>query len=106
LGRGADFVAELGLEIQRLPVRTRTPAAVVGSARVAQALAAADRLIVGDPFSRFVQTLLPLAQPRDVVVVDDGTATWEFARCVDAGKPLVRWGMPLRGPERRAGRAT
>jgi hypothetical protein len=41
-----------------------------------------------------------------VVVVDDGTATWEFARCVDAGRPLVRWGVPLAGAERRASRAT
>jgi len=106
VSRVTDFVLDLGLEIHRLPVRTRTPAAVLGSARVASALATADRLIVGDPFSRFVQTLLPLAEPRDVVVVDDGTATWEFARCIDAGKPLVRWGMPLRGPERRARRAT
>ena len=106
LNRVADFIDGLGLELHQYGVRNRTPGAAVGAAQVARALAGAERLIVGDPFSRLLQTLLPLAEPSDVVVVDDGTATWEFARCVNAGKPLVRWGIPLRGPERRAARAT
>ena len=106
LNRVADFIDGLGLELHQHTVRSRTPGAVVGAAQVARALAGAERLIVGDPFSRMLQTLLPLAEPRDVVVVDDGTATWEFARCVNAGKPLVRWGVPLRGAERWASRAT
>ena len=106
INRVADLIDGLGLEIHQYGVRSRTPGAVVGAGRVALALSAADRLIVGDPFSRMLQTLLPLTDPSGVVVVDDGTATWEFARCVNAGKPLVRWGVPLRGAERRAHRAT
>src|SRR5437764_11047810 len=106
MNRVVEFIDDLGLEIHRLTVRSRTPQALVGGARAATALAGAERLILGDPFSRFVQTLLPLTESQDVVVVDDGTATWEFARCIDAGKPLLRWGVPLRGTERRAQRAT
>jgi len=40
------------------------------------------------------------------VVVDDGTATWEFVACLDAGKPLVRWNVPLERAEPRSHRAT
>ncbi len=106
LSRVADFIDGLGLELHLYGVRNRTPGALVGAAQVAFALSGAERLIVGDPFSRLLQSLLPLADASDVVVVDDGTATWEFARCVNAGKPLVRWGVPLRGAERRASGAT
>jgi len=80
LNRVADFIDGLGLELHQYGVRNRTPGAAVGAAQVARALAGAERLIVGDPFSRLLQTLLPLAEPSDVVVVDAGTATWEFAR--------------------------
>jgi hypothetical protein len=106
MNRVADLISDLGLDLRILPVRTRTPAAAAGIATVMAGMAGADRLIVGDPFSRFVQTLLPMTDSRDVVVVDDGTATWEFAKCIDAGNPLVRWGVPLSGAERRATRAT
>ena len=41
-------------------------------------LTKATRLVVGDPFSRFVQAVLALADVAEVVVVDDGTATISF----------------------------
>ena len=106
LNRVAEAISGLGLDLHLYPVRNRRPAALAGAARTARAMARADRLIVGDPFSRFIQTRLPLSSACDVVVVDDGTATWEFAKCIDAGKPLVRWGMSLAGAEWRAERAT
>jgi hypothetical protein len=105
INRVRDLVADLGLELHVLGVRRRRPGALIAAGRALTAVACADRLIVGDPFSRYVQTLLPATDARDVVVVDDGTATWEFAKCIDAGKPLVRWGTPISGPERRATRA-
>jgi hypothetical protein len=105
LNRVRELIADLGLDVRIHPVRTRTPAAARGVARLLGMMSRADRLIVGDPFSRFIQTLLPAATASDVVVVDDGTATWEFAKCIDAGEPLVRWGVPLAGVERRATRA-
>lgn len=105
MARVADLVGDLGLELHTYPVRTRTPAAVTGTARVLRAMSRAGRLIVGDPFSRYIQTLLPSITAPQVVVVDDGTATWEFAKCINAGAPLVRWEVPLAGAERRATRA-
>lgn len=50
-----------------------------------------DRLVVGDAFSGMVQTLLALTRPRPVTLVDDGTATLEFARRWAAGSALTRW---------------
>lgn len=57
-------------------------------------IAAADRLVVGDPFSGLLQLLLPAYRGRGLVVVDDGTATMEFASRVIDGRPLARWDAP------------
>ncbi|WP_327374570.1 hypothetical protein OG393_11525 [Streptomyces sp. NBC_01216] len=58
---------------------------------LAPLLRAAERIIVGDPFSRYVQLLLTLFGPRHLTVVDDGTATMEFAAQLTRGERLVRW---------------
>ncbi|MBA3528059.1 MAG: hypothetical protein H0T91_01855, partial [Propionibacteriaceae bacterium] len=50
-----------------------------------------DRLVVGDPFSGVIQVIIALSRAAEVVVVDDGTATMEFARLMSAGEDLVRW---------------
>ncbi|WP_333769576.1 hypothetical protein [Streptomyces sp. IBSBF 2435] len=49
------------------------------------------RLVIGDPFSRLVQVLLPLCRARELTVVDDGTATMEFTEILCRGGRLVRW---------------
>uniref|UniRef100_UPI0035BE5B7A hypothetical protein n=1 Tax=Streptomyces lydicus TaxID=47763 RepID=UPI0035BE5B7A len=51
----------------------------------------ARRIVIGDPFSRYVQLLLTLTRARDLVVVDDGTATMEFISQLARGERLVRW---------------
>ncbi|WP_030683286.1 hypothetical protein [Streptomyces cellulosae] len=51
----------------------------------------ADRIVLGDPFSRYVQLLLAITRARDLVVVDDGTATMEFVAQLASGERLVRW---------------
>lgn len=80
----------------------RSPAALAYClAILAPQLAVADRLVLGDPFSGLIQQLLPLARTaRDVVLVDDGTATLELATRLLAGRPLVRWHSA--GPPRAA----
>ncbi|MEG3630927.1 hypothetical protein [Streptomyces poriticola] len=55
------------------------------------ALRRADRIVMGDPFSRYVQLLLTITRARDLVVVDDGTATMEFVTQLARGERLVRW---------------
>ncbi|MFD4522703.1 hypothetical protein ACFWP7_01930 [Streptomyces sp. NPDC058470] len=74
-------------DIRRVPVGfPRVPAALVSK------LAGAERLVIGDPFSRMFQRLLPAARTRDFVLVDDGTATLELSRSLLAGSPPpVRW---------------
>ncbi|MER7497227.1 hypothetical protein ABT033_32080 [Streptomyces pharetrae] len=51
----------------------------------------ARRIVMGDPFSRYVQLLLTITSARDLVVVDDGTATMEFVTQLARGERLVRW---------------
>ncbi|MEN8653682.1 hypothetical protein ABCR94_24505 [Streptomyces sp. 21So2-11] len=58
---------------------------------LASALRRAERIVIGDPFSRYVQLLLTITSARDLVVVDDGTATMEFISQLARGERLVRW---------------
>ncbi|MGW1784315.1 hypothetical protein ACWCQQ_35175 [Streptomyces sp. NPDC002143] len=51
----------------------------------------AERMVMGDPFSRYVQLLLTITRARELVVVDDGTATMEFVGQLARGERLVRW---------------
>ncbi|MFI2372944.1 hypothetical protein [Streptomyces sp. NPDC018833] len=51
----------------------------------------AERIVIGDPFSRYVQLLLTLVGGKDLTVVDDGTATMEFVAQLARGEQLVRW---------------
>ncbi|MCX5193753.1 hypothetical protein OOK31_07590 [Streptomyces sp. NBC_00249] len=59
--------------------------------RLGRAVAAADRLVIGDLFSRTIQLLLPRSKAREVVVVDDGTATTELVSLLTEGQALSRW---------------
>lgn len=54
-------------------------------------LAGADRLVIGDPFSGVMQVVVGLHRAGEVVIVDDGTATLEFARQWATGEHLQRW---------------
>ncbi|MEV6792487.1 hypothetical protein AB0M87_10885 [Streptomyces sp. NPDC051320] len=54
-------------------------------------LRGAGRIVIGDPFSRYVQLLLSITGARDLTVVDDGTATMEFISQLAARQPLTRW---------------
>ncbi|MET9291262.1 hypothetical protein [Streptomyces sp. NPDC003077] len=65
------------------------PALTIGG--LAPRLRRARRIVIGDPFSRYVQLLLTLARARELVVVDDGTATMEFVKQLSGGERLVRW---------------
>ena len=65
---------------------------VAGSLRAMVAeLGGVDRLVVGDPFSGIIQLIINLVRPSKVTIVDDGTATLEFARQWSSGEPLTRW---------------
>ncbi|GAB7103998.1 hypothetical protein JCM4814A_23120 [Streptomyces phaeofaciens JCM 4814] len=68
---------------------TAAPFRTIGGLR--RLLRRAGRVVMGDPFSRYVQLLLTITRASDLVVVDDGTATMEFVGQLARGERLVRW---------------
>lgn len=102
----AQLAAAQGIDVRTMDVRRVGAGAVASGLRLTNELPRAERVLVGDPFSRMIQTLLPLVRADQVVVVDDGTATWEFKDCVNADSPLIRWQRPHDRSAARAIRAT
>jgi hypothetical protein len=51
----------------------------------------AERILIGDPFSGLIQSILPTNRGAKVVVVDDGTSTIDFADLLNSREPLLRW---------------
>lgn len=79
------------LDPRRDTTLLQTASALHTAGMVAAQLRGVERLIVGDPFSGAMQLVLGLSRVSHVVVVDDGTATIEFARLWQEGMSLVRW---------------
>lgn len=100
LARGA------GVDVEIVNIRALGSGGMLGGVRLTRSLATARRVVIGDPFSGLIQTLLPFTRAEHVVVVDDGTATWEFASCITRGTPLIRWRLEPKGSSSRAARAT
>ncbi|MFF5391617.1 hypothetical protein ACFY5H_25210 [Streptomyces sp. NPDC013012] len=91
LRRMAQLARDEGLAVHWQEARGGRGALVRTLRRLAGPLRSAERVIIGDPFSRYVQLLLTLFGPRHLTVVDDGTATMEFAAQLGRGERLVRW---------------
>ncbi|MEV4866384.1 hypothetical protein [Streptomyces ossamyceticus] len=91
LRRMAELARDEGHEVRWEEARggAAAPFRTVGG--LAPLLRAARRVVLGDPFSRYVQLLLTITRAPDVVVVDDGTATMEFVSQLARGERLVRW---------------
>ncbi|WP_372503025.1 hypothetical protein [Streptomyces rhizoryzae] len=91
LRRMAELAREEGHTVRWEEARGGATAPLRTVGGLAPLLRAARRIVLGDPFSRYVQLLLGLARAREVVVVDDGTATMEFTGQLARGERLVRW---------------
>ncbi|MFE0644398.1 hypothetical protein ACFW2Y_22720 [Streptomyces sp. NPDC058877] len=91
LRRMAQLARDAGLTVRWQEARAGRGSLVRTLRELAGPLRSAERVIIGDPFSRYVQLLLTLFAPRHVTVVDDGTATMEFAAQLGRGERLVRW---------------
>ncbi|MFF8992844.1 hypothetical protein ACF09H_23470 [Streptomyces sp. NPDC014983] len=91
LRRMADLARDEGYRVRWEEARggPTAPFATIGG--LAGLLRRAERVVMGDPFSRYVQLLLTITRARDLVVVDDGTATMEFVAQLARGERLVRW---------------
>lgn len=91
LRRMAEYARQTGMALRWEEARGGSAAPLHTVRALAPLLRAARRVVIGDPFSRYVQLLLTLTRARDLVVVDDGTATMEFVDLLVRGQPLVRW---------------
>ncbi|MEU1010433.1 hypothetical protein [Streptomyces sp. NPDC005890] len=91
LRRMADLARDEGYRVRWEEARGGTTAPFHTIGGLAGSLRRADRVVMGDPFSRYVQLLLTITRARDLVVVDDGTATMEFVAQLARGERLVRW---------------
>ncbi|AXK37681.1 hypothetical protein DVA86_26900 [Streptomyces armeniacus] len=91
LRRMAELARDEGHSVQWAEARGGAAAPVKTIASLARPLRRASRIVIGDPFSRYVQLLLNLTAARTVVVVDDGTATMEFVAQLARGERLTRW---------------
>ncbi|MFE5537421.1 hypothetical protein [Streptomyces sp. NPDC056492] len=91
LRRMAGLARDEGYEVAWQEARGGRLAPIKALAALAKDVRAARRVVVGDPFSRYVQLLLTLVRAEELVVVDDGTATMEFVAQTARGERLVRW---------------
>ncbi|WP_406061484.1 hypothetical protein OG462_27110 [Streptomyces sp. NBC_01077] len=91
LRRMAQLARDEGFTVRWQEARGGRGSLVRTLRELARPLRSAERVIIGDPFSRYVQLLLTLFGPRHLTVVDDGTATMEFAAQIGRGERLVRW---------------
>lgn len=93
----ADLARDAGLAATWYEPRRSAASLVAVAWELFPRLAKASRLVVGDPFSRFVQAVLPMADVAEVVVVDDGTATISFISQLTRGDRLTRWHLAESG---------
>ncbi|MGR8008731.1 hypothetical protein [Streptomyces hypolithicus] len=91
LRRMAELARGEGMRVRWEEARGGAAAPLRTVAGLASPLRRARRIVIGDPFSRYVQLLLTITRARDLVVVDDGTATMEFIAQLTGGERLVRW---------------
>ncbi|AJE42163.1 hypothetical protein [Streptomyces nodosus] len=91
LRRMAQLARDEGHEVRWEEARGGATAPLKTVRGLAPLLRGAYRVVMGDPFSRYVQLLLTITRARELVVVDDGTATMEFVAQLARGERLVRW---------------
>ena len=64
------------------------------------------RLVVGDPYSGVIQVIISVTKLSEVTIVDDGTATLEFARQWVGRGAARRAGTEVATPSQRRQIAT
>ncbi|MEV7727515.1 hypothetical protein AB0P15_22605 [Streptomyces sp. NPDC087917] len=102
LRRVAALARDEGHTVQWQEARGSSGAPLRALAALGSDVRRARPIVVGDPFSRFVQLLLAPARTADLVVVDDGTATMEFVAQLGRGERLRRWHRTGGGTATRA----
>lgn len=96
-----QLAREMGHQVSWHETRQGGAAVARTVSAVATELAGVDHLVLGDPFSGAMQVIVSLVRPAAVTIVDDGTATLEFARQWNAGEHLARWDQVATPSHRR-----
>ncbi|WP_405805202.1 hypothetical protein [Streptomyces sp. NBC_01187] len=94
LRRMAELARDEGVTVRWQEARDGMVGVLGGLLSLSRRLRRAGTLVIGDPFSRYVQLLLaltPARAERRITVVDDGTATMEFVSQLARGERFVRW---------------
>ncbi|PZT76251.1 MULTISPECIES: hypothetical protein [unclassified Streptomyces] len=91
LRRMAELARDEGMTVRWQEARGDSGTPVKSLRALTRLIRTADHIVIGDPFSRYVQLLLSFVRPRRLTVVDDGTATMEFVAQLTRGERLVRW---------------
>lgn len=91
LRRMAELARDEGAVVRWYEARGGRGGLLRTAVALAPLLLRVELLVIGDPFSRLVQVLLPLCRAKQLTVVDDGTATMEFTEILTRGGRLVRW---------------
>lgn len=82
-----------GLDVVWLDPRLSWGGSLWAWAQLRRRASAVEQVLVGDPFSGLIQAILTTTRIEKVVVVDDGTATIDFADLLSADAPLSRWAV-------------
>ncbi|GAA2249879.1 hypothetical protein GCM10010232_42110 [Streptomyces amakusaensis] len=99
----AELAREEGFAVRWQEARGGAGAPLRAVRELLPELRRAGRIVIGDPFSRYVQLLLTLVGGVPLTVVDDGTATMEFTDRLARGEKLTRWHRrDARGPRELA----
>lgn len=101
LRRTTELAEAAGHHVRWHEPRGDAASTIAAAGLLARELRRTDRLVIGDPFSGVIQLVVGVLGVDQVVIVDDGTATIEFARLWAAGERLVRWHSSPLGRRRR-----
>lgn len=99
----ADLAREVGHPVSWHDLRRGADELVRALASMASTLQHVERLVLGDAFSGLMQMALTVVRPREVMLVDDGTATLELAQQWGSGQQLTRWHTAPAGRRRGLG---
>lgn len=91
LRRMAELARDEGITVRWQEARGGAGAPLKSLRDLSGLVRRAQHIVIGDPFSRYVQLLLTMVRARRLTVVDDGTATMEFVAQLARGERLVRW---------------
>ncbi|MFE3944702.1 hypothetical protein ACFXPV_22920 [Streptomyces sp. NPDC059118] len=91
LRRMAELARDEGINVRWQEARGGAGAPLKSLRDLSGLVRRAEHVVIGDPFSRYVQLLLTMVRARRLTVVDDGTATMEFVAQLARGERLVRW---------------